>query len=126
MYRITLLSLASLLFLNPLMAQNANPYNGTWTVSFDGKRTVDLEGSVVVKDDGGSWNMVARSGRNPCVGRMYPIAVDKATADELTFTVNRAKTLAGCQDSTYTFKKIDDKTLTGEIGEGRTASLVRK
>jgi hypothetical protein len=126
MYRITLMSLASLLFVHPLMAQNVNPYNGSWSISFDGKKTVDLEGSVVVKDDGGSWNMVARSGKNPCVGRVYPIAIEKATADELTFTVNRAKTLSGCQDSTHTFKKVDDKTLTGEIGEGRAASLVRK
>ena len=47
-------------------------------------------------------------------------------ADELTFTVNRAVTLAGCNDSTHTFKKVNDKTLNGELAEGRAVSLTRK
>lgn len=40
----------------PVLAQSSNPYDGSWTVSFDGTtRTSNLEGTVVVKDDGGTW-----------------------------------------------------------------------
>ncbi len=115
----------ALLMAAPAVAQTENPYNGKWTIAFDGKKTVDLEGSVVIKDTGGTWHIVAQARKNPCVGREYPITVTKASADELVFKVNRAETLAGCKDSTHSFKKVDDKTLQGEIGEGRAASLIR-
>ncbi len=126
MYRIGIALVAFLLIFGSALAQTGNPYNGAWTVSFDGRQTVDLTGSVVVKDDGGTWDVVAQSAKNPCVGREYPITVQKASAEELVFTVNRAKILTGCRDSTYTFKRVDDRTLKGEVGEGRAASLVRK
>ena len=108
-----------------VIAQTENPHNGKWTVSFDGRKTADLDGTVVISNDGGTWDVVAHSRTNPCVGRAYPISVQKASADELVFTVNRAKTLAGCKDSTYTFRKVDDRTMQGELGSGRAASLTR-
>jgi hypothetical protein len=115
----------ALLVAAPVLAQTVNPYNGAWTISLDGKKTIDLEGTVAVKDDGGTWDVVARSGKNPCVGREYPITVQKSSAEELVFTVNRAKTLVGCKDSTYTFRRVDDKTLKGELSEGRPVLLIR-
>ena len=125
MNRAKLIVLAGFLLAATVGAQTDNPYNGKWTVSFDGQKTIDLDGAVVIKEGGGSWDIVAQSRKNPCVGRAYPITVQKASADELVFTVNRAQTLAGCKDSTYTFKKVDDKTMKGEVGEGRAAALVR-
>lgn len=125
MNRTSLVLLSGFLLTAPVIAQTENPFNGKWTVSFDGQKTIDLDGTVVIKGDGGSWDIVAQSRKNPCVGRAYPITVQKASADELVFTVNRAQTLAGCKDSTYTFKKVDDKTMKGEVGDGRAASLVR-
>ncbi len=109
----------------PVTAQTPNPYDGKWTVSFDGKKTADREGSVVIKGDAGTWDIAAQSRSNPCVGREYPITVKTASTEELVFTVERAKTLAGCKDSTYTFKKVDDKSLAGAVGDGRAASLTR-
>lgn len=123
--RLVALVLTASAVLAPVSAQTDNPYNGKWTISFDGKKIVDLEGSVVIKDDGGTWDVVAQSHKNPCVGKVYPITVQSASADELVFTVNRAKTLAGCKDSTYTFKKVDERTLKGELADGRSASLTR-
>jgi hypothetical protein len=117
--------LAALLLPVPVFAQTDNPYNGKWTVMFDGKKSIDLEGAVVIKDDGGTWDMVAQARKNPCVGRAHPITVKKASADELVITVNRAQTLTGCKDSTYTFKRVDDKTIRGDMADGREISLVR-
>lgn len=120
-----LVFVVAFLFSVPVAAQMENPYNGKWTVSFDGKKTADLDGSVVIKGDGGTWDMVAQGRKNPCIGREFPITVRKASSDELVFTVNRAETLAGCKDSTYTLKRVDDKTMKGELADGRVMSLVR-
>ena len=120
-----LIFVGALMAFTSVFAQTENPYNGKWTMSFDGKKTADLDGSVVIKDSGGSWDMVAQSRKNPCVGRAYPITVQAANADELVFTVNRAQVIVGCKDSTYTFKKIDEKTMRGDVGDGREMSLVR-
>jgi hypothetical protein len=32
--------------------RSENPYNGKWTVSFDGKKSAELDGSVVIKENG--------------------------------------------------------------------------
>lgn len=109
----------------PVGAQPVNPYSGSWTVSFDGPKTADLEGTVVVKDDGGTWKVLARDRKNPCVGREAPITVQTASADELIFEINRSKVLAGCKDWTLKFRKVDDKSLTARMTDGRTMSLTR-
>jgi hypothetical protein len=125
MNRIFFSALAAALLAAPVLAQTDNPYNGKWTISFDAKKSgADVEGSILVNGEGGTWDM-ALSSKNPCAGRQYPITVKKASADELVFTVERAKTLAGCKNSTHTFKRVDDKTLKGEVSEGREASMVR-
>lgn len=110
----------------PAVAQADNPFDGSWIVSADGKKIADMGGSVVINGDSGTWDIVADARKNPCIGRKYPITVQNASADELVFTVNRASTLIGCKDSTYTFKKVDDKTLKGELGAGRAVSLTRQ
>lgn len=118
--------LAAFLASAPAFAQSDNPYDGTWTISFDGPKTVNLQGTVVISGSGGTWDIVAQARGNPCIGREYPITIRRATADELTFTVERGATLTGCRDSTYTFKKVDDKTLKGELDGGRAAVLRKR
>ena len=118
--------LAAFVFTAPALAQSDNPYNGKWKINFDSKNGTDLEGAISIDGAKGTWDMATRARRNPCIGMAYPITVQKATADELTFTVNRAVTLVGCTDSTYTFKKVDDKTLKGEVDEGRAAVMTKK
>lgn len=103
-----------------------NAYNGTWALGMDGSRTVDMEGTVVVKDEGGTWRVLARSRGNPCVGREAPIAVKSATETELVFEVNRSQVLAGCRNWTMRFRKLDDKTLTGQLTDGRVVTLTRE
>ncbi|MBT9598483.1 MAG: hypothetical protein IV094_21040 [Vitreoscilla sp.] len=106
-------------------AQPPHPWDGTWTLGFDGSRTSDLEGTVVVQGQGGSWRVATQSSKNPCVGREAPILVKSATADELVFEVNRSSVLAGCRNWTMTFKKVDDKTLQGNFTDGRVVQLRR-
>ncbi len=125
MLRSTLLFL--LVFGVPLaIAQTPNPYNGTWVVSFDGKSTADLEGKVIVTDGGGTWKVLARSTKNPCIGREAPITLQSSSVDELVIEVNRSKVLSGCKDFTFRFKKIDDKTLEGKLSDGRAMTLTKE
>ena len=107
-------------------AQTANPYNGSWKISFDAEQISNLEGTLVVKDDGGTWKVTARARNDPCIGREAPIAVTTASAEELAFAVHRSKVLAGCPDWTMKFKKVDDATLKGTSGDGRVFLLTRK
>jgi hypothetical protein len=107
-------------------AQAANPYNGTWKVSFDGSKTEDLEGTVVVNDEGDSWHMVARSQKNPCVGREAPIAVKASSETDLVFEVQRSRILASCKDWTMKLKRVDERTLKGQFSDGREVTLQRQ
>ncbi len=98
-------------------------YDGTWLMNFDGKKTADIEGRVVINGSEGSWSVTLHSSKNPCFGRDYPVTVKTADANVVVFEVSRAKVLSGCRDATDTFNRVDAKTLKGEIGEGRTATL---
>ena len=100
--------------------------NGATTITGAGNKVLTGSTVLTIAGAGGTWDIVMQSRKDPCIGRKYPITVEKVTADELTFTVNRAATLAGCRDSTYTFKKVDDTTLKGELADGRAASMTRK
>ncbi|HEV8691968.1 MAG TPA: hypothetical protein VGQ91_16815 [Ideonella sp.] len=103
----------------------ANPYNGAWKLFFDTK-TEDLEGTVVVKDDGGTWHVEAKSKKNPCIGSESPIAVKTASETELVFEVQRSKLLASCKDWTVKLKRVDDKTLKGHFADNREIMLQKQ
>ena len=124
MYRTTLAILVFTLS-SAVFAQTANPYNGTWTVLLEGFERARLQGTAVVKDEVGTWQITASARLDPCIGREAPITVQVASADELVFKVNRSQVLTGCPDFTMKFKKIDDKTMKAELPGGRSATLTR-
>lgn len=114
----------SLLLSAPAYA--ANPYNGRWDISFEGVKNVEMGGTVVVKDEGGTWKVHAENKQNPCVGRESPIVVKTATGSELVFDVERSKGLASCKDWTVKLKRVDDNTLKGQFADGREITLERE
>ena len=127
MYRTSLALLLAFMLSSPIFAQTANPYDGKWKLIFDGPRTANLEGTVVVKGDVGTWNLdLTGQSRNACFKHEAPIAVESATGEELVFKVNRSKVLAGCEDTMMKFKKVDDKTLKLEARDGRVFTLTRQ
>ena len=120
-----LLVLVSGVLSSAALAQGANPYNGKWTVKFDGTSMANATGTVVIKDDQGTWKIVAHSTKNPCIGFEAPITVQRASDDELVFEVVRSKVLSGCEDSTLSLKRVDEKTLQGEFSDGRKVMMFR-
>lgn len=109
-----------------VLAQQDNPYNGTWAARADGERSVDAEGTIVIKDTAGTWSFVARNRDDPCFGKESPLEVRKASADELMFVVMRSKVLAGCRDFRVMLKRVDEQTLEGKFGDGRRIAMKRK
>ena len=124
MYRTTL-ALLMFALSSAVFAQTANPYNGTWKVLLEGFERASVQGTAVIKDEGGTYGMTASSRVDTCIGREAPITVQVASADELVFKVNRSQVLTGCPDFTMKFKKIDDKTMKAELPGGRSATLTR-
>lgn len=120
------LSITTLFLASAATAQETNPYNGTWRAEIEGLKGAALEGTVIIKDQGGTWDMLIRVRNNPCIGRAVPISIQRASADELVFEISRSKALPGCKDGLATLKRVDDKTLQGEFEEGRKLRLVRQ
>lgn len=108
------------------IAQDANPFNGTWRASFETKKGTGREGKVVISGQTGTWDLALQAGSNPCVGRAFPLAVQRATNEELVVEIQRSKALAGCKDGQATFRRVDDKTLQGEFDGGRKITLMKE
>ncbi len=125
MYRKPLAVLAAFALSATVLAQAANPHNGTWSVLMEGFERAAVQGTATVKDEGGTWSITASARNDPCIGRDAPIAVQTASADELVFKVNRSQILAGCPDFTLRFKKVDDKTMKAQLTGGRAVTLTR-
>ena len=106
-------------------AQEANPHIGTWKAEFTTKNGVSREGKVVISDKAGTWDMAIQIRNNPCAGKVYPITVLTASASELSFEINRAKTLTGCSDGLAKLRVIDDRTLEGQVDETKL-KLIRQ
>jgi hypothetical protein len=118
--------LTGFFFAASVLAQEPNPYNGTWRAEFENQRGTKLEGTVLIKDQGGTWDMLTSAKNNPCVGRAAPITIQRASADELVFEIKRSQALHGCRDTQVVLKKFDAKTLEGVFDEGRKIKLVRQ
>lgn len=114
----------TLLVSSGALAQD-NPHNGSWHAVFKTERGIERDGTVVVENDGGSWDMNAQSRNNPCTGRKVPITVKKATAEGLVFEVSRSKALTGCGDTLMDLKAVDGKTLEGTF-DGRPFRMTKK
>ena len=111
------------------MAQTGNPYNGSWTATWQGTKGMlhqNNQADVVILDNGGTFQNRKWSTRNPCVGREAPIAVKIATTDELIFVIEFSTVLRGCQDSEVKLKRVDDKTLKGVRDEDKEITLVKE
>jgi hypothetical protein len=107
-------------------AQEANPYNGTWHASMVNKKGETRKGTVILKDQGGTWDMAWTNTKNPCAGMRSPIVIRRTSDDELVFAVNRSKALQGCKDNIATLKRVNETTLQGTLDDGRKLTLVRE
>ena len=107
-------------------AQEANPYSGTWQVSLVNNKGEHREGTVILADRDGTWDIEHQVLKNPCAGIRAPILIKSVSADELVFEIVRSRSLKGCKDNIATLKRINDTTLQGELDDGRKLTLTRE
>jgi len=120
------LVIGSLLASSPIAsAQEPNPYQGTWDATLVNKKGETRKGTVTLKDQEGSWDISWKDFQKPCAGIRAPVVVQRASADELVFEINRSKALKGCGDNIVTLRRVDETTLKGELDDGRRLTLVR-
>lgn len=108
------------------LAQEANPYNGTWAVQFDAPGRPGIKGTVDVNGQGGLWKTVSSTRSDTCAGRDAPIDVKSATPEKLVFRVMRSQALAGCPDFTVSMNRVDDNNLEGAMHNGWKVQMTRQ
>ena len=109
-----------------VLAQEANPYSGSWQVSMVNNKGEHRKGTVSLTDRDGTWDIEHQNVKNPCAGIRAPIVIRSAAADELVFEIVRSRSLRGCRDNVATLKRVNDTTLQGELDDGRKLTLSRE
>ena len=108
------------------LAQEANPYNGSWHARLVNVKGISREGTVIINNQGGTWKITSKIFKNPCAGLQAPIVIQRTSTDELVFKIYRSKALGGCDDDIATLKRVNKTTLQGELNDGRKLTLVRE
>ncbi len=105
-------------------AQATDKFDGSWTVTWEGKSAV-LEANLEVFQDKGKWQTLARQKNDPCVGREVPIRVDERTDTTLKITLQFSEAIPGCKDAKVSLSVLADGNITGTRGSSEL-KLVRK
>ena len=82
---------------------------------------------VLAADGTGTWRVQGgvRS-QNPCAGRETPVTVTDVTERGFTLNYHGSKVMSGCGDATWKLNRVDDKTLSGTMGDGRAVTFVKE
>jgi len=96
-------------------AQGQAGFDGSWTVTWEGKRAI-LEAKLLVSGDSGTWKTSSHEKNNPCAGKEVPIRVDERTSDALRLTLRFSEIIPGCNDSKVSLAMGADGTVSGKRG----------
>lgn len=109
-----------------LLAQGANPHNGTWLGKYTTAKGAERSIVLILSDGGGTWKNHVRIKQDTCLGRELPVTVTNATAAHLAIRINGSKFMPGCKDFGVRFSRTGDNTLEGKMGKGIELKLVRQ
>ena len=126
MTRALLLSLGLALAATGLLAQEANPYNGTWLGTYTTKKGDQRSVVLNLSGSGGTWRNHFRIINHPCVGRELPVTIARATATQLAIRINGSKFLQGCEDFGVKFSRTGDNAIEGKLRKMGNLTLVRQ
>jgi len=108
------------------LSERVNPYSGTWRMKVVKKNGSPRNGTVILNDQDGTWDIDFHSMKHACIGIRSPIVIKKVTADEVVFKIFKSRSLRGCEDYTASLKRVNETTLKGKLSDGRKLTLVRK
>ena len=102
----------------------ANPHDDMW------RSNAVRYADIVIQGDGGTWRRYADEvdrRNNACSTLTKKIRVDRATPDELHFTVLGREALAGCGNFSFALKLTSSGTLVGPASHtGRIHEFTRR
>jgi hypothetical protein len=114
--RTKILAACLLAFVAGVSAQEAANYSGKWLAQVTPPSGKTCGANVVIDGTAGTWQAMAASRNDPCVGRPVPIAILTALSDELTFRIKHAEAIPCRVDSTVRVTRVDDKAMKGTRG----------
>ena len=126
MTRALLLSLGLALAATGLLAQEANPYNGTWSGTYTTKKGDQRTIVLNLSGDNGTWKNHVRVRQDTCLGRELPVTIARATATQLTIRINGSKFMQGCEDFGVRFSRTGDNAIEGKLRKMGNLTLVRR
>ena len=126
MTRTFLLTLSLTLVATGLLAQEANPYNGTWSGTYTTKKGEQRSLVLNLSGGGGTWKNHVRIKNHPCVGQELPVTIARASAMDLTIRIHGSKFMQGCEDLGAKFSRTGDNTLEGKVRKIGKLTLVRQ
>ena len=127
MYIFKFISCLILLSASTAFSQQSDSLLGKWTgfMTSQGGRETAVE--LVIGDTGGTWRFTLQGGgKNPCLGKAFPVSVTAHSATELSLDINGAKVLKGCIQTSASLTSSDGKSLQGKLGDGRRVKLSRQ
>jgi hypothetical protein len=126
MTRELLLSLCLALVATDLLAQESNPYNGTWLGTYTTRKGAQNSLVLNLSGGGGTWKNHVRIKNHPCVGQELPVTVARATTTALTIRINGSQFMPGCKDFGVKFSRTGDNAIEGRIPKMGNLTLVRQ
>lgn len=124
--RTFLLALGLTLAATGLLAQEPNPYSGTWLGTYTTKKGEQRSAVLNLSDDGGTWKNHVRVRQDTCLGRELPVTIVRATATQLVIRVHGSKFMPGCKDFGLKFSRTGENTFEGKMGKAGALTFVRQ
>jgi hypothetical protein len=103
--------------------QSANPFVGTFDVTFSyqsarGPGTETANGTLVLTESGGMWRVFVRSTSwDPCSGRETPIEIKSVDEKRLVGIVKYSSLSDSCKDSRLELNRDEQGRFTGRRGQ---------
>ncbi len=103
------------------IAQPANPFIGSWKVTFTGHTKKGLpeqrEALLVVGAAGGSWRVYKESRHDPCGRSEVPIEISSVDEKQLIGKVKRSAVADFCKDHKLVLLRDEQGRVTGREGD---------
>ena len=126
MTRTFLLALGLALATTELLAQEPNPYNGTWLGKYTTKKGEQRTVVLNLSDASGMWRNHVRVRQDTCLGRELPVTIARATATQLAIRIHGSQFMPGCKDFGLQFSRTGENTFAGRMGKAGALTFVRQ
>jgi len=120
------LALISLSIAGAAFAQEATPepFVGKWRAEWVARSGKTTQADLDLPASGpGSWHTFGNSRSNTCAGKVGPVYVQEATAEQVVLMIKMSETVASCEDSKLTLKANPGGAPAGQWRSGGAVTI---